>query len=241
MAFIRGDRKFLLEVISCSVEDAIQAERGGAGRLEIVSHLEAGGLTPSLTLVRDILAAVSIPVRVMLRENDAFETRSNDEVARLCAFAGELSQLRVEGIVLGFLREGLVDGEAISQILAGAKNLKATFHHAFDAGDDQLQMITRLKEFPQIDRILTRGSAKSLTLQISNLIAYEAAAQPQIQILAGGGLDASRIRELTDTTPVQEFHVGRAVREPADTHGVVTAECVRELITKSGLSGTRII
>ncbi len=36
----------LLEVIACSIDDAIAAERGGAGRLEVVSSLEAGGLTP---------------------------------------------------------------------------------------------------------------------------------------------------------------------------------------------------
>ncbi|MBZ5592386.1 MAG: hypothetical protein LAP39_09125 [Acidobacteriia bacterium] len=64
----------LLEVIACSVADAVAAERGGAGRLEIVRALEAGGLTPLLSLVKEIVAAVSIPVRVMLRENPGFET-----------------------------------------------------------------------------------------------------------------------------------------------------------------------
>jgi copper homeostasis protein len=42
----------ILEVIACSVADAIQAQQGGAGRLEVVSDLDRGGLTPSITLVR---------------------------------------------------------------------------------------------------------------------------------------------------------------------------------------------
>ena len=46
-----------------SVADAVAAEKGGAGRLEVVRALEAGGLTPPISLVKDIVAAVSIPVR----------------------------------------------------------------------------------------------------------------------------------------------------------------------------------
>ena len=36
----------LLEVIATSLDDALAAEDGGAGRLEIVHDLERGGLTP---------------------------------------------------------------------------------------------------------------------------------------------------------------------------------------------------
>ena len=135
----------LLEVIACTVEDAIQAEQGGADRLEIVSHLEIGGLTPPLSMVREILKAVSIPVRVMLRGNGGFETGSQKEISDLCDVAGELSALHVDGIVVGFLRDGKIDVEAISQILASAPELPATFHHAFDASDDRLQSIETLK------------------------------------------------------------------------------------------------
>ena len=38
--------EFALEVIACSVADAIEAEKGGADRLEVISHFERGGLTP---------------------------------------------------------------------------------------------------------------------------------------------------------------------------------------------------
>jgi copper homeostasis protein CutC len=60
----------VLEVIVTSLDDAIEAERGGATRLEVVRDLDRGGLTPSLGLVHDIVAAVRIPIRVMVRESD---------------------------------------------------------------------------------------------------------------------------------------------------------------------------
>ena len=44
----------LLEVIVSSLEDALEAEQGGAGRLEVVRNLELGGLTPSFEIVQRI-------------------------------------------------------------------------------------------------------------------------------------------------------------------------------------------
>lgn len=58
----------LLEVIACSVGDAVEAEKGGASRLEIVRDLGRGGLTPPLELVAEIKRAVNVPLRVMLRD-----------------------------------------------------------------------------------------------------------------------------------------------------------------------------
>ena len=99
----------LLEVIACSRTDAIEAERGGAGRLEIVRELGKGGLTPAVDLVRRILDAVAIPVRVMIREADGFEAGDERAVARLAAQAREIAALGVDGIVVGFLRGGRID------------------------------------------------------------------------------------------------------------------------------------
>ena len=53
----------LLEVIACSVADAVEAEKGGAKRLEIVRDLGRGGLTPPLELVAQIKHAVDLPLR----------------------------------------------------------------------------------------------------------------------------------------------------------------------------------
>ncbi|HTH37337.1 MAG TPA: copper homeostasis protein CutC, partial [Pyrinomonadaceae bacterium] len=62
------NEQFVLEVIACSVEDAVNAEKGGADRLEVIRAIEHGGYTPPLDLVREIQDSVSLPLRVMLRE-----------------------------------------------------------------------------------------------------------------------------------------------------------------------------
>jgi len=221
-----------LEVIACSVADAIEAERGGADRLEVISHFEVGGLTPPLELLREIRAAVSLPLRVMLREDGGYEVIDEAETERLCATARELNMTGVEGVVLGFLRAGEIDVEVTSRILACAPDLKATFHHAFDETNDRLRAIAELRKFEQVDRILTSGGGKSLSRRIENLAAYEQAAGPEIKILAGGGLDAVKIKAIRAATNIREFHVGRAARMPASIDGAVSAGRVRDIIKR---------
>lgn len=219
----------LLEVIVCSVTDAIEAERGGAGRLEIVRELERGGLTPPIKLVEEIISIVSVPVRVMLRENDGYELESDAEKERLCAGAREFSQLPIDGLVVGFLRKGRIDVDTTQQILRGAPRLRATFHHAFESAE-QFEAIHEIKTLTQVDRILAHGGNKTWPEKIDRLRQYQQKANPEIVILAGGGLDRERIREIAVNTNIREFHVGRAARVSVSAHSVVQSARVKELV-----------
>jgi len=226
----------VLEVIACSVADAIEAERGGAARIEIIRDFHKGGLTPPIEMVQGILDAVTIPVRVMLRENESYEANEAD-IDKLCSAAGMLAELPVDGVVLGFLRQQEVNVEVTERILAGAPNLKATFHHAFEEAHDQLEAIRALKQIGQIDRILAHGGPGKWAEKIERLAGYADAARPEIEILAGGGIDQETLETISRATSIREFHVGRAVREPATAAGVVSSHLVRALVQTSVWQG----
>src|SRR5262245_33828679 len=117
------DTAGLLEVIATSLDDALEAKRGGAGRLEIVSYLELGGFTPNFETVREICQRVAIPVRVMLRCSESHIPLPG-EVEILAQQAEDLSTLGIDGLVLGFLRENQVDTTSTLQVLSRAPNLK---------------------------------------------------------------------------------------------------------------------
>lgn len=226
----------LLEVIVCSLADAVAAEQGGANRLEIISHYEVGGLTPSLDLVREIVTKVKVPARVMLRAAEPFVVVDEKERARLCAAARSFSELPLDGLVLGFLLNdkegGQIDHELLARVLACAPNLKATFHRAFEELPDSLRAVAELKQHPQIDCILTSGGAESWATKLTRFVAWERAARPEIGMLIGGGTDAEAIRRFCQQTDLRSFHVGRAVRavrEGERLDGAVQAERVREL------------
>ena len=77
----------LVEAYVDQLETAVVAERNGAGRLELCGPGE-GGLTPSPALLGAVMAAVQIPVHVMIRPrtgdfvySDAEFTQMRAEVA----------------------------------------------------------------------------------------------------------------------------------------------------------------
>jgi len=221
----------VLEVIVCTVADAIEAEQGGADRLEVISHFEIGGLTPPLELVRAIQSAVQLPLRVMLRERDGYQISGIAEVERLCSAAREIAALNVDGVVLGFLRDGNVDIETTQRILDSAPSLKATFHRAFDEASDPFQALADLSRCKQIDRVLTSGSSGDWVDKAERLMRYQRAANGRPIILVGGGVDASVIKTLCETTTLAEFHIGRAARIPPDFNGSVQSARVKHILS----------
>ena len=219
----------LLEVIACSVADAVEARQGGASRLEIVRDLSCGGLTPPVQLVQQIISIVSIPLRVMLRESEGYEVASEAEKEQLCVAASEFSRLPIDGLVLGFLCDRRIDVKLTQQILAYAPNLKATFHHAFEDAVS-FDTIRDLKTIKQVDRILAHGGIGEWSDKIERLAMYRRQSQPEIEIIAGGGLKAETIEAIRSTTEIREFHVGRAARAGETVEGVVQASRVKRLV-----------
>ena len=221
----------ILEVIASSLRDAVEAEQGGAGRLEIVSELKRGGLTPSFDLVAEIRQRVNIPVRVMLRENDGFGLASENESDRLCGAAERFASLEVDGFVLGFLKDGEVDVALTERVLAHAPYTPATFHHAFEATRDKLSALSAIKRLPQVDRVLSHGGTDDLNLRVQRLKQYATMGEPELIVVAGGGINVDAISRIRGETNIREFHVGRAARSQFRVEGGVQSSLVRALVT----------
>lgn len=219
----------LLEIIACSVADAVEAARGGADRLEVACDMERHGLTPPIEVVREIQRAVSLPLRVMVREHDDFRCDRPGELERLCDSAAQLEALGVDGIVVGFERDGAIDEAALSAVLGAAPRTRATFHRAFDSARDPMKALATLKRHPQVDRVLSAGGEGPWSERAIRLAALAAHAQPQITMLPGSGVDAAAIGHILDAGLLTEVHVGSAARVPAQPTGPVSAEAVREL------------
>jgi copper homeostasis protein len=57
----------LVEVCCESLHGAMAAQENGADRIELNAGIELGGLTPTLSLLRQVKAATNIPVICMVR------------------------------------------------------------------------------------------------------------------------------------------------------------------------------
>lgn len=208
---------YVLEVIACSLDDALAAETGGADRLEVCSRLDLSGLTPSRELVASIVQAVRIPVRVMIRAEDSFRP-TGVEPAQVAAMA----DLNIEGLVCGFLDSiGRLDFAALDRVLHGAPaNWKVTVHRCFDAvSGSPKEKFAAVRSHGRADRILTGGPPAVLA----------GLGDESLQFIAGGGLTLENLPRWVRESDCREFHAGRAARTPEEPTAPVDQQKVRQL------------
>jgi copper homeostasis protein len=220
----------LLEVIVTSADEARAAEQGGADRLELLRDLEVEGLTPALGLVEEVLASVSIPVRTMVRESPNFSIRDDSELRLLRHHAEEFSKLPVDGLVLGFMRNGGIDSRALELVLESGAWRRATFHRAIEAATDAEEAIGQLTRHAQIDRVLINGGAGPWETRIAFLEELQRTAGTRLRILTGGGIDESALALLANSELLQEFHVGSAARDASGQVSSARVAALRKIL-----------
>jgi copper homeostasis protein len=77
-------------------------EASGGDRIELVSALEIGGVTPSATIVRKSLEAASIPTHVIVRHHNNRFVHPKEEANLLVDEIINLrDQFQVRGVVVG--------------------------------------------------------------------------------------------------------------------------------------------
>lgn len=209
----------VLEVIVRSREEAVEAELYGADRLEVVRSLEDGGLTPELDVVQAIAKAVSIPVRVMVRERDSMSIANGEELLRLQRAARSFAALPIDGLVLGFVTGSVLDIHSLREVLAAAPHCHVTFHRAFESVRSPRDCLHVLKQFRQIDRILVRLDTAAEKPRISDLVQWQKLAAPEIKFIVGLGLERGNISRVREQAELSEVHAGRLLREPEAAWG----------------------
>ena len=214
--------------------DAVAAEAGGAGRLEVISRYDLGGLTPPVDLVRRITDTVQIPVRVMLRESEDVCVTDQREVEKLYELAQAFAALPIDGLVLGFLKHNEIDHALITRILSCAPTLRATFHRAFEQLPSPLQAIMELKQHRQVDCILTRGRGQGWQAEAADFADWQTIANPEIRLMLGGGTNDEAIEIFCKQVAGCAFHAGRAVRAGESLERPVLTTRVRRLVELAG-------
>lgn len=203
--------EILLECCVGSVESAVNAELGGAGRVELCSALELGGVTPSSAVIRLARERIGVPLFVLIRPRGGDFHYSPVEVEVMKTDIAAARDLGADGIVLGILREdGNVDVERTAELIEAAGGASITFHRAFDSTPDPLAALETLRELG-VNRVLTTGGADRAEESLTGLEKLAEAAAGRIGILPGGGINHENCRRIIEQTGAREIHVGSAV------------------------------
>lgn len=203
----------LLEVCVADAESLAAAISGGAGRIELCSALELGGLTPAPGLML-LAARAPIPVYAMVRPRSGDFVYSAAELDLMRADIDAIRNAGLAGVVIGASRsDGRLDEEMLRRLSSHAQGLGVTLHRAFDLVPD-FAAATESAIGLGIERILTSGGARSVPEGITALSAIYEAARGRISIMPGGGLTVSNVGELLDAVPVSEVHSSCSLPRP---------------------------
>jgi copper homeostasis protein len=200
--------KILLEICLDSAESAMNAERGGADRVELCAGLPEGGTTPSAGMIAAVRKKIAVGLQVMVRPRGGDFFYSADEFGIMQRDILIAKQLGANGVVFGVLNaDGNVDKERMRQLIDLARPLKVTCHRAFDMTCDLARALDDLVEVG-VDRVLTSGGKKSAVDAMPTLAQLVQQAQGRISMMACGELSIVNVKAVVEYTHVREVHVG---------------------------------
>jgi copper homeostasis protein len=204
----------LLEACLDSLELAVAAEEGGAGRIELCDRLDVGGTTPSRELIEQVVAAVRIPVFPIIRVRGGDFFHSDAEVEQMKRDVEMAAAAGAAGIVIGILApDRTIDRVRTRAVMDVAPHLPATFHLAFDQAADQAQALEAVAEIG-IARILTRGGGRTALDGVEGLRRLVGQSAGRVQVMAGGSVREDNAEEIVMRSGVREIQtLGTAYRE----------------------------
>lgn len=205
------DYKF--EVCLENAESVVNAEKGGASRVELCSDLFEGGLTPSLGMLRTCRRLSRIDISAMVRPRGGDFCYTDDEFQ---VMKEDVKIFREEGIfsvVFGILTpDGRIDEERNAELIELARPMKVTFHRAFDMtrdAEESLETLIRLK----VDRVLTSGLEPSVLEGMFTLKKLVEIAGDRIIVMPGAGINHRNFRYIRDNIGAKEYHVHPTYRK----------------------------
>jgi copper homeostasis protein len=206
----------LIEACVDTLTSAVNAEAGGADRIELCDNLGDAGTTPSHGVLRLALEQLRIPVFPIIRPRGGGFTYDEADVAVMRADLRHARDLGAPGAVIGALTvDGVIDERLTAALRADAPAMQLTFHRAFDIAADPHAALETLIQLG-INRLLTSGQANDAWLGRELIASLVTQAAGRIVIMAGGGINEENAAELVRLTAVTEIHVrGATLRRDA--------------------------
>jgi len=195
----------ILEVCANSYESAINAEKGGAHRIELCKNLSVGGLTPSFDLAKKVISELNIPVFILIRPREGDFNYSHEEFEQIKKDIILFKKIGCKGIVSGILtKDKKLDINKTKELIKLSRPLEFTFHRAFDEVLNPINVLHQLIKL-RADRILTSGQKKTAIDGIELIKKLINISNNNIKIMPGSGINSTNILEINKLN-INEIH-----------------------------------
>ena len=208
--------KRIIEICANSAQSCVEAEAGGATRVELCAGIPEGGTTPSygdIVIAREVLQNTRLHVIIRPRSGDFLYSPIEQRI--MLKDIDNARRLGADGIVLGCLTaDGEVDIPLMKKFMEAVQDISVTFHRAFDMCRDPFQALQTIEKLG-CARILTSGQSNSAETGLPLLKELVARARNVI-IMPGCGVNAANVRKIAESTGAFEFHLSARIRLGSD-------------------------
>ena len=192
--------KRIIEICANSAWSCVEAEAGGAKRVELCAGIPDG----EIMMAKKLTSTIDINVIIRPRGGDFLYTEA--EIESMMLDIELCKRLGVHGVVFGCLtKEGDIDVPLMRKLIEHAKPLSVTCHRAFDVCRDPYVALEQLIELG-CDRILTSGQQSDAIKGIPLIAELVRRAAGRIIIMPGCGVRENNIARLERETGAKEFH-----------------------------------
>ena len=231
----------VVEIVGCSVADALGIELAGADRIELCSGIVAGGVTPSSGLLRAVKAHCQLPIMAMIRPREGGFCYSTSEFETMKSEIEALAEAGTDGFVFGVLHsDGSVDRPRMEELRRRVPNHPVMCHRAFDVTPDPFAALDALVD-AGIDRVLSSGQTREIVAGLPKLRELMAHAAGKIELQPCEGIRPENVRQVIDALQPACIHLGpfnRCLDPTSDLDREVNygehlesdAECVRRVV-----------
>lgn len=199
-------KDYKIEICTNSVKSCLEAQKGGAYRVELCAGIPEGGTTPSygdISLARELL---KIKLNVIIRPRGGDFLYSDLEHRIMLKDIEIAKKLGVDGVVFGCLTpNGDIDMKRNSELMEAAEGMSVTFHRAFDMCRDPFESLEKIIELG-CDRILTSGQQPKAEMGFDLIKQLVDLAGDRIIIMPGSGVNDQNIAKIASATGAKEFH-----------------------------------
>ena len=205
----------IIEACVNSAISAIEAQKGGADRVELCENLHDGGTTPSAGSIAFARKNLQIGLLVMIRPRGGDFLYSADEFQIMKEDIRVSKNLGADGVVFGILLpDGTIDKERMKILIDLARPMGITCHRAFDMTANPYQAMEDLMSLG-IDRILTSGQQPTAPQGSGLIRELITQAKDRIIIMPGSGVKEHNVAALVSATGAKEVHIHLEKQEPS--------------------------
>lgn len=198
---------YRLEICANSATSCIEAQKGGAYRVELCAGIPEGGTTPSCGEMMTARELLDIKLHVIIRPRGGDFLYSDTEMQTMIHDIAVARSIKVDGIVIGCLTaDGKVDMTRNKALIEAAGDMSVTFHRAFDMTANPQQALEDIIQLG-CDRVLTSGQRPTAMQGASLLADLVKQADNRIIVMPGCGVNEQNILQLAQQTGATEFHL----------------------------------